>query len=515
MDVGTNSIHLVVARTSPSGRFDVLAQEKEVVRLGSGSGDMKLLSDAAMDRGVAALRRFRQVAEIWAADLAAVATSAVREAANRDVFVQRAREEAGVEVEVISGAEEARLIRLGVLEAIPVYDQRHLVTDIGGGSTEFIVGQAADVLGCRSIKLGAVRLTERFFAGGGRPDADAVQACRQHLRTYLNPIVRDMAPLGFEVAVGSSGTIQNIAQMAVLRRPGEREPATLNALSFERDEVDAVTAEILGARSAKARARIPGLDPRRVDIIVAGALLLQQIFVELEIAAMTVSAFALREGVLVDQMQRSAGRTGHGRDPRWASVEHMAAQFDPDPAHSAKATELALALFDQTASLHGMDGYERDILRAAGRLHNVGLLISHASHHKHSYYVIRHSELLTGFTDHELELIAQVARYHRKSEPKPKHEEFAALSDHDQDIVRVLAGLLRVAISLDRTHSDVVESVDVRVGDGLDIVSLVPQVRSDGDASLELYTARERRHLLEDALGVEVVVPDPAPVLSP
>jgi exopolyphosphatase/guanosine-5'-triphosphate,3'-diphosphate pyrophosphatase len=241
VDVGTNSIHLVVARTSPSGRFDVLAQEKEVVRLGSGSGDMKLLSDAAMDRGVAALRRFRQVAEIWAADLAAVATSAVREAANRDVFVQRAREEAGVEVEVISGAEEARLIRLGVLEAIPVYDQRHLVTDIGGGSTEFIVGQAADVLGCRSIKLGAVRLTERFFAGGGRPDADAVQACRQHLRTYLNPIVRDLAPLGFEVAVGSSGTIQNIAQMAVLRRPGEREPATLNALSFERDEVDAVT----------------------------------------------------------------------------------------------------------------------------------------------------------------------------------------------------------------------------------------------------------------------------------
>ena len=512
MDVGTNSMHLVVARTSSSGRFDVLAQEKEVVRLGSGSGDMKLLSEAAMDRGVATLRRFRQVAEIWTADVAAVATSAVREAANRDVFVGRAREEACVDVEVISGAEEARLIRLGVLEAIPVYEQRHLVIDIGGGSTEFIVGEAAAVLGCRSIKLGAVRLTDRFFAGGGRPAADAVKACRQHLRAYLNPIVRDLAPLGFEVVVGSSGTIQNMALMAALRRPGGREPATVNALTFERDEVDAVTEEILAARSTKARGRIAGLDPKRVDIIVAGALLLQQIFVELEIPAMTVSAYALREGVLVDRMRRAAGGTGPGPDPRWASVEHMAHQFDPDPVHSAKATELALALFDATASLHGLDGYERDILRAAGRLHNVGLLISHASHHKHSYYVIRNSELLSGFTDHELELIAQVARYHRKSEPKPKHEEYAALSSHDQEVVRLLAGLLRVAISLDRTHSAVVTSIEVDLDGEPGTVSLVPRVRSDGDASLELYTARERRHLLEEALGVELMVPEPAPV---
>jgi exopolyphosphatase / guanosine-5'-triphosphate,3'-diphosphate pyrophosphatase len=511
IDVGTNSIHLVVARTSPSGRFDVLAQEKEVVRLGSGSGDMKQLTGPAMDRGVDTLRRFRQVTEIWAADVTAVATSAVREAVNRDHFVERARQEAGVEVEVISGVEEARLIRLGVLQAVPVYADRHLITDIGGGSTEFVLGEADGVLACRSIKLGAVRLTERFFSEGGRPSADAVTACRQHLRTYLNHIVRDVAPLGFSVAVGSSGTIENIAQMAVLRRPGKRQPATLNALSFERDEVDAVTEEVLAAGSAKARSRIAGLDPRRVDIIVAGALLLQQIFVDFGIPAMTVSAYALREGVLVDQMRRAALSTQPGADPRWSSVEHMVAQFDPDPAHSAQATELALDLFDQTVPLHGLDGYERDILRAAGRLHNVGLLISHASHHKHSYYVIRNSELLSGFNDHELELIAQVARYHRKSEPRAKHPEYALLSSHDQQIVRVLAGILRVAISLDRTHADVVGSLHTEVDTSAGSLRVVPCVRAGADASLELYTARERRHLLAEALGVEVAVAEPTP----
>ena len=500
IDVGTNSVHLVVARISGSGRFDVLAQEKEVVRLGSGSGDMKELTPAAMDRGVATLRRFRQVAEIWTADVAAVATSAVREADNRDVFVRRAREEAGVEVDVISGVEEARLIRLGALQAVPVYDRPHLVVDIGGGSTEFVVGHRSEMKLARSLKLGAVRLTERFFPGE-RTRRRQVEACRQHVRAYLTVVARDVRAAGFDAAVGCSGTIQNLAQMVAVATTGVL-PASMNAFAFDRARLSAVVEDVVTARTAEARSRIGGLEPRRVDIIVAGAVLLEQIMIELDIDEMVVSTYALREGVLLDrQAARPDDPLHHLTNPRQASVGDVAAQFDPDIEHSQHATDVALAIFDQLAGHLGRRDADRDTLEAAGRLHNVGLTISHASHHRHSYYVIRHSELLTGFTDHEIELIAQVARYHRKSAPKVKHPEFAALDRADQDTVRLLAGILRVAIGLDRTHSGVVRSVSCHIGgEGLTI-----EATTDGrDASLELYTAEERRDLLAEAIGMPV-----------
>jgi exopolyphosphatase/guanosine-5'-triphosphate,3'-diphosphate pyrophosphatase len=279
-------------------------------------------------------------------------------------------------------------------------------------------------------------------------------------------------------------------------------PGTINAYAFDRDRLSAVVENVVAARTAEARSRIGGLEPRRVDIIVAGAVLLEQIMIEMAIDEMVVSTYALREGVLLDrQAQRPDDPLHHLTDPRRASVEDVAAQFDPDIDHSRHATDLALAIFDEVAGYLGRSEDCRDTLEAAGRLHNVGLTISHASHHRHSYYVIRHSELLTGFTDHEIELIAQVARYHRKSAPKVKHPEFALLDRADQDTVRLLAGILRIAIGLDRTHSGVVSSVTCRIDDdGLTIEAAV-----DGrDASLELYTADERRGLLAEAMGMPV-----------
>ena len=502
IDVGTNCFHLLVARVVDTGGFEPLAREKEVVRLGSGSGDMKVLHPDAIDRGIAALRRFRQIADISAARIVAVATSAVREAQNRDTFLDRAREEAGIEVEPISGLEEARLVYLGALAALPVYEQQGLFVDIGGGSTELVIGLAGEVVEATSLKLGAIRLKDGFFADGSSSKR-AVEECRRHVASTLSAPARRLRRHGFEVAVGSSGTIRNLAEMVeARRRPGSA--ATARGLSFSRDELAATVKELAGVKRAKDRAKLPGLDPARADIILGGALLLEQVFVALRIDTMVVSDYALREGVLVDALRRgSAAPSHHLQDVRERSVRHLAALCPDEQAHGEQVARLALEIHDGCQELGLLDGAGREHLEAAALLANVGLVISHSGHHLHSYYVIRNSERLTGFTDHEVELIAQVARYHRKSGPKASHEAFAHLRPDDQRAVRTLAGILRVAAALDRTYAGLVRSVAC-ASDGDALVLRVDA--GDDDVELELYTADARKALLEQALGTEVRV---------
>jgi exopolyphosphatase / guanosine-5'-triphosphate,3'-diphosphate pyrophosphatase len=499
IDVGTNSFHLLVARVVGTGGFEALAREKEVVRLGSGSGDMKVLRPDAVDRGIAALRRFRQIADISGARIVAVATSAVREAENRDTFLHRAREEAGIEIEPISGVEESRLVYLGALGALPVFDQQGLFVDIGGGSTELVIGRAGEVVEATSLKLGAIRLTSRFF-----PDDVAtkrsVEECRRYVASTLSAPARRLRRHGFEVAVGSSGTIRNLAEMAeARRRPGSS--ATARGLSFSRDELAETVKELVRAKRAKAPAKLPGLDPARADIILGGALLLEEVFAAFRIETMVVSDHALREGVLVDAVRRGTGPPSHHlRDVRERSVRHLAALCPDELTHGAQVAHLALQLHDGCQALGLLDAAGREYLEAAALLANVGLVISHSAHHLHSYYVIRNSERLMGFTDHEVELIAQIARYHRKSGPKASHPAFAQLRAGDQRAVRTLAGILRVAAALDRTYAGRVRSLSCT----LDDKALAVRVDGDDDVDLELYTADARKGLLEQALGTDV-----------
>jgi exopolyphosphatase/guanosine-5'-triphosphate,3'-diphosphate pyrophosphatase len=505
IDIGTNSIHLVVARIDDSGRFDIITREKESVRLGHGSGEMTELEPDAIERGIATLRRFRQVADGENARITAVATSAVREATNKDDFIRRARDEAGIDVQVISGAEEARLIHLGVLQAVPVYDRQHLVVDIGGGSTEFILAKAGQTKVGRSLKLGAIRLTDRFFADG-TVRASHVRECRDYVRAYLAPIAREINELGFEVAVGSSGTINAIAAMANTRRRRDSSRSS-NKVAFTRDDLATVVDTLVGVRTTELD-RVPGLDPRRSDIIVAGALLLEQIFEQLGIEEMLPSEYALREGVLLDLAHGDDPRAFHHlSDIRSEGVQRVVDLFERDRAHVEQATDLALRLFDETHLLHGLDTEDRDHLEAAGLMHNVGLFISHSAHHKHSYYVIRNNDHLVGFTDNEIELIALIARYHRKGAPSTKHSEFAALDATDQYCVRVLSGLLRVGIALDRSHARHVHDVQCEITPTN--ITVQPMIHAEVDASLEVYTANQRVDLLSDALARTIVIANP------
>ncbi len=508
IDIGTNSVHLVIARVAAGRTFETIDREKEMVRLGSGSGsgsgDMKRLTADAMDRGVLALERFRRLADAVDAPVAAVATSAVREAENGHDFLRRARDEAGVQIEVVSGIEEARLIRLGILQALPVYDRHHLVVDIGGGSTEIILGHRDEDQFVRSMRLGAVRLTQQFFPDG-KVTRNSASDCRKFVRASLGPVGRDLGERPIEVAIGSAGTIQAIAALVAAERSSLPSLKTLNGVELKRDDVAAAAKRLAKAQTVDERRRIEGLDAKRADIIVAGAIILEEVMNELSIKSLLISDYGLREGVLLDAYERLHGSARHHlHDVRQRSVRRLVGLCDDDPQHSAEGARLALLLFDALEPWHGMDDIERERLEAAALLSNVGLVISHTQHHRHTYYVIRHSEHLVGFTDHEIEVIALVARYHRKSAPRTKHPEFAALGKADRNEVRALAAILRVAVGLNRPRSVRVEEISCEKNDG----NLIVRAKAaDGeDLSLGIYTASERKELLESVVGRPVEI---------
>jgi exopolyphosphatase/guanosine-5'-triphosphate,3'-diphosphate pyrophosphatase len=515
LDIGTNSIHLVVARPVNGDGFETLTREREVVRLGSGGGDMKKLLADALDRGIACLGRMKGIADSYGAVTRAVATSATREAVNSREFMERARHEAGVVVEVISGAEEARLIHLGVLQAVPVFDRRLLLVDVGGGSTELLIGESGETLATRSLKLGAVRMTDRFFPGGTVAAKD-VKACRNYVRSMIEHFHRDVADLGFDVAVASSGTAETMARIAHAAT-GAEPLRTYNCFELTTEAIDAVVDTVVRHRTAASRMKVKGLESNRADIIVAGALIVATIAHTFDIRSLLYSEAALREGVLLDTMSRLrsgdaswAGRGWSGavmhhlRDVSRRSIRQLVDRCDDDPAHSIHTAKLAIALFDGLTELHDLGASAREYLEAAAMLANVGLVVAHSQHHLHTYYVIRNSEL-AGLTDNEIEVIAQIARYHRKSEPKPSHEPFAALPPSDQRLVRSLAGVLRVAIGLDRRHERRVTTVGV-TEQGADGVT-IEAIAADGvDIGLELFAADERKQLLERVLGRPVAI---------
>lgn len=501
IDIGTNSLHLVVARRERDGSLKVLTKEKEMVRLGSGAAVMKWLSDDAMDRALGALGRMRRIADSYDADLRAVATSAVREADNRMTFVRRAQAEAGVEVEIISGLEEARLIHLGMLQEIPVEDRRTLVIDIGGGSTELLLSRSGEPELVRSLRLGAIRLTDRFFAGGIVEPGARTQA-RRWLRSELAPVARAFEGRKIELGVGCSGTIETLARIA-LGLDGEPTPGSLSNVDVSADELRDAADLVLSFEDPDHRlVEIDGLEAKRADIICGGAALLSGLLDVLEVASLTISESALREGALVDQAGGFGDGEGRLSDIRRESLVRFGERYQEDADHVGRATDLALELFDATLPFHSASADDRNLLEAAGLVHNVGAFVSHAAHHKHSHYLIRHTDMLSGFSEQELGLIALVARYHRKSHPQEGHPEFAELDAADRDRVRLLAGLLRVGIALDRTRAGAVSSVAARrTGE---VVEIEPQLSRDADASVEVFAASERLGLLAEALSAEV-----------
>ncbi len=504
IDIGTNSFHLLISKVDDKGRFNEITRDKEVVRLGSSSNDMKHLAPEAIQRGVDALKRFKMVCDSYKADVVAVATSATREALNRNEFIERVRTETGIEINIVSGFEEARLIYLGVLQSLNIYDKKILLIDIGGGSTEFLVGEKGNVIYANSTKIGAVRLTNKFFLKKKISDDD-IREAKQFVKVAINPVIRQLREMEFDQTIGSSGTIINIGSIINSEaHPDLEAEFRANGFVMKRKQLMSATDAIFSAETLQQRLEIPGLDPKRADIITAGALILRQAFEELELEKMTISNYALREGILVNYVQKSERHYDFNNftDVRYGSVLQLGENSNFDRQHSFHVLELAVKIFDFLKNRFSLTAEDRIYLEAACLLHDIGHHIASNAHHKHSYYMIRNSELL-GFNDREIEIIANIARYHRKSHPKAKHEGFSRLDMQSRELVLKLSGILRVADALDRGHKQVVKDIELtQAGDKL-IISIS---ECSGEPSLEIWGTNMRKSLFEESFGLAIEV---------
>lgn len=501
IDVGTNSIHLVMAEISPEGDFEVLGSDKDMVQLGKGGFAEHVLTAEAMNAGIATLRRFAKMAELKRVGrIRAVATSAVREATNGGDFVKRVQEELDLDLHVISPKEEGRLIYLGVRHAVELGAADNLIVDIGGGSVELIVANGSEAKLIASVKLGGLRLAELFLHSDPPAEAE-VKAMRAHIRTQLDPVLSQIATHGITRCVGCSGTTKSLAFLCRAYR--EKGPQTESDLHVTEPELRALAAE-LAAQSRAQRLAIAGMDPRRVDAVLPGAFTLLAVLKATGVSCVEYCDAALREGVIVDYIGRHRRHLlarATWPDSRRRSVIHLAEKCGYVRSHAEQVARLALELFDQLADLHGLARPYRELLLYASLLHDIGYMISQKGHHEHSYYLIRNGEL-RGFDDQEIEVIANVARYHRKDRPKKSHYSYARLQRIHRRPVRKLAVLLRLANALDRTHYNVVERVTCsQTGDAVSV-----HVHTASDAELEMWTTKRHAEMFEREFALQLEV---------
>jgi exopolyphosphatase/guanosine-5'-triphosphate,3'-diphosphate pyrophosphatase len=500
IDIGTNSVHMIVVRVRPDLSFEVVDREKAMVRLGAGGLDGKALTSEAVSAALQALSKFKRLAESHGVDvILAAATSATREARNGGEFLARIEAETGIRPRVISGAEEARLIHLAAVYGADVGSARAVVIDIGGGSVEITLGTATSIQAARSFKIGVIRLTERFVHSDpltGREE----QKLTRHVLGEIDRHCEQITATGFDRVIGTSGTILSLGAVAATVAGGTP-PTELRNLRVAAKQIRRLRKQVVALPLAE-RLTIPGLDPRRADLVVAGAVLLDAILRRLGAEELTLCDLALREGLVLDYIRRNSkhiAQVDSIPDVRRRSTLELAERCNYHAEHAQQVARLALAIFDQTRAAHGMSDREREWLEFAALLHDIGTHISYARHHRHSYYLIKNGDL-RGFHPDEIEVMGLVARYHRRGTPKRSHEEYARLSTPLRRAVRMLASILRVAESLDRSHTQTISGLDLR-DRGED---LLLQVHTSADAELEVWATNRHLQPFEKLLGKPV-----------
>jgi exopolyphosphatase/guanosine-5'-triphosphate,3'-diphosphate pyrophosphatase len=481
IDVGTNAVRLKLARPLPDGSLEALHEERDPVRPGEGVFKTRMISREVGDRVLSTLRRYAALCRRYRARVRAIGTSAVREAHNKDEILARVRREAGLELEVVSGREEARLTCLGVLRGKPA-NTPSLVIDIGGGSTEIASARGERPVALWSLSLGAVRLSEIFDAGGVVKPRHLRMMRQYAAETVAEALPRRIpgAPL---TAIGSSGSIRAVVSFAAAEGTGH---ATRRQLTSAVDELVA-----MGVDGRRER-----FDPRRADIIVAGAVALAH---RLGLKSVIAVDAGLRDGVLVDLMRRR--RSADENPPLAEAAIALGRRFYFDERHARQVSRLALALFDELAALHRLPATARPLLEAAALLHDVGNAVSYQRHHKHTYYLVQNADI-PGLADRQRELVARVGRFHRGSAPELGHPLMEGLSLSERQLVRKLSTLLRIADSFDRSHHQPVRRVQARVKDGAVFVRLSSRTAID----LELWDAEREAPLFRQIIGKRLVV---------
>ena len=498
IDIGTNSIHMIVVQVRPDLSFEVIDREKDMVRLGAGGLDGRSLTPTAISAALQTLSKFRRIAESHKVDeIVACATSATREADNGGDFIAEVDRQTGIRIRVISGTEEARLIHMAAGYGVDIGGTTAVVVDIGGGSVEITLGSATNLTLGRSFKVGVIRLTERFVKSdplAGGDERRLIKHLNREMGTYIDQIVGR----GFDRVIGTSGTILSLGLMAATE-DGEREDLRnlrVGAKALHRLRKHLVESDI------KERLATPGMDPRRADLSVAGSVLFDTIIRRLGTNEFTLCDLALREGIVLDYIHRNSARIKKVErypDVRRRSIVELGERCGYWSDHAQQVARLALNIFDQTRSVHGLTDREREWLEYGALLHDVGVHISYERHHRHSYYLIKNGDL-RGFDPQEIEVIALIARYHRQATPKKSHEGYGDLKGPLRKTVKTLSAMVRLAEGLDRSHAQALAGIDLYPrGD-----DYLARLRTAGDAELELWAAHRHVAPLEDILGKPV-----------
>ena len=502
IDIGSNSVRLLVAEVLRGGAYRILDEEREPTRLGRSVGAEGVLDDASIEATVAALRSFRQIAAGYQVTaLRTIATCAVREARNGPEFCRRVREEIGLDVEVISGEREARLAFTSVQHAFDLTGKNVVVADIGGGSTEIVFATGNLIEAIYSTPLGAVRLTERFGLGEAAEPVD-MERGRARLEGEVAEVLkkRTARPLfAPHFLVGCGGTFTTLADLMMAAKRQDELPVAGYRVS--QAEVRHLLDRLVKMPVRERRA-LPGMMPDRADIIVAGLTIVAALMKRYRVNTLMVHTRGVRDGLLREMIDDSLGpRDEDEHRQRELAIERLAAACSGELEHGRAVAALAGRIFEQLVEPFGLPPGDRLLLECAARLQDVGYVINYDQHHKHSYHLIRNSRL-PGIRAHDLELVANVARYHRGADPKRKHANLARLSSQEQQRVLRMAAILRLAGGLDRSRTQQVRDAVVRVReDGVRVEAV-----SDEDPQVDLWGAKRRVALFEKVFGVSIDV---------
>ncbi|MBE9079994.1 Ppx/GppA family phosphatase [Romeria aff. gracilis LEGE 07310] len=501
IDIGTNSIHMVIVEVRGRRSFDLIDREKEMVKLGAGVFATQRLSDRAYQEGLETISRYVQLADqVGVDEIITAATSAIREAQNGEAFLSQVVKQTGLSPRIISGTEEARLIFLAVRNAIALKDGNALVLDIGGGSTEVAVGSREDFHFGYSLPLGVLRLLD-MFEDKGPVGAEARGVLEAHIQMLARDSLDQAQQLGFTQVIGTSGTIRTLGEAAHLAADGDS-LRSLNAEVVQISDIEDITEQLLDLKLEK-RPKIEGISEKRADAIHLGGVLLVQLLNMAGVEKLTLCEASLREGLLLDYLERHVqpGGFSAATSLRHRLVAQLSQRFSSDWPQKKHIASLAQQIFDQTQPLHELGPFEREILEHAACLYDIGQYIAFRRHHKHGRYIIKNTEL-RGFTDEEILLIGHVVRYHRKAKPKKKHKKFKRLTHRQRRIVRILSGILRLAVRLDKTRNQRVEQVTCQSNEE----TLKLAVSGEGSLELEIWAAMRDREVLADALARKIKI---------
>jgi len=487
-DIGSNSFHLIVARYT-HGEIRVIDRLRESVRLAAGLRKDGSLTPEHRELAFTALARFGQrLSGFEKGRVRAVATNAVRQLRNPQAFLLPAETALGHPIEVVSGREEARLIYQGVARGLPLSQEKRLVVDIGGGSTEFIIGRGYEALERESLQVGCIASTLRFFEDG-KITARRWNQAQSEIAVELQQFGAHYRERGWSSAIGSSGTMKAIG--SIMQANGWSDQGiTASALLTLRDRLIEI--------GHSDQLDLPGLSSDRVQLIAGGVVILDAIFRTFGLQQMTVCDTAMREGLLYDML----GRALHN-DSRSTSIGALAERYGVDSAQAMRVGETAMQLFDQVATPWGLDVQDQEILHWCAHIHEVGLAIAHSQHHTHGAYILANSDL-AGFSRQEQQQLAAILGSHRR---RPKADTLQALPPRMQPATSRLTSLLRLAVLLHRSRSDEALPPLALTADGNQLTIELPASWLENHSLTRIDLERERDYLKHLGIKLQVSLP--------